>query len=885
MRKIAKAVPRLWCAFSMVVKRVQGGVMEAGAAMRYGALRGAVAFAAVSGAAAIHALAGDAAVAAPVPVVIATPADVAAFDEPAPFVFDGAPLQVHHSFATDREVVLAKRAEITVGPDTLFTLNGTISSQAAPLATPVEKLGAGTLALHGDNQYMSNTILREGVLLLGGAAAAGAAPYTLEQQRGTVLQLAPGAHVVNHIQVLPPRPGDTPLQGLENEAQWRVESGMATLGNNVSVIVPVAKTGEGSLRITHLVQSQSTFRVGEGALVVEGMVAGPVDIEGGARLEGTGAVRGMRVHAGGMLAPGGRHTAATFTSMGNVVFDPGSEFHVNAYPDGSADMLEVHGVAQLDGRVWAEAGAGEWAPEQRYPILSASDGLADTEFESAQTNLAFLKPALEYDANSVYLLLSRNDLSVGDVGDTPDDQEVGEVIDPAPGGAEPGDGPGDPVGPADPAGPGDPIEPGDPRGSSDPEEPGKPKKPKKPKVPREPSVPEEPAVPDPQAPDTPSDSGAESDDDARLVEASDPNPDPPDEPARPHPLRDALLAMTRDEARSALRQLSGSWHASVRSFVLEDSRHVRDAISASGAALASGAIPVSDQPRAWAHTYAATGRRNASDGVAGDRHDSHGVVMGLDAPFGRNWRLGGVLAAQQATLRREAGQARAGIDSAYAGLVAHGRLNSWRVTLGLLRAWHRIDSHRRVSAGPLNDLLGATHTGRSLQAMFELAPALRAAGPYLRHAWVRLRVPAFQESGGAAAHEVQAWAGSMHATTLGWRVRHAFQLGGRPLELEADAGWRHVWGSAGVESTQRFAAYPAAGGNVGERGASISAGTGLATRRFTSQGVPLTRNAAVLSLGLNAEPARDMQVSLRYSGLYGSGTRSHAAWAALRWAF
>lgn len=343
--------------------------------------------------------------------------------------------------------------------------------------------------------------------------------------------------------------------------------------------------------------------------------------------------------------------------------------------------------------------------------------------------------------------------------------------------------------------------------------------------------------------------------------------------------------MTRDEARSALRQLSGSWHASVRSFVLEDSRHVRDAISASGAALASGAIPVSDQPRAWAHTYAATGRRNASDGVAGDRHDSHGVVMGLDAPFGRNWRLGGVLAAQQATLRREAGQARAGIDSAYAGLVAHGRLNSWRVTLGLLRAWHRIDSHRRVSAGPLNDLLGATHTGRSLQAMFELAPALRAAGPYLRHAWVRLRVPAFQESGGAAAHEVQAWAGSMHATTLGWRVRHAFQLGGRPLELEADAGWRHVWGSAGVESTQRFAAYPAAGANAAARGASISAGTGLATRRFTSQGVPLTRNAAVLSLGLNAEPARDMQVSLRYSGLYGSGTRSHAAWAALRWAF
>src|SRR5690606_9774280 len=139
---------------------------------------------------------------------------------------------------------------------------------------------------------------------------------------------------------------------------------------------------EGSLRLTRMVQGDSTLRVAAGALVVDGNVAGQVDIDRGARLEGSGRVSGMHVHSGGMVAPGGRQAAAMLQSWGDVVFDPGSVLHVNAYPDGESDLLAVHGTAKLAGDVWAEAGAGEWAEARRYRILSASEGLAGTTFGS-----------------------------------------------------------------------------------------------------------------------------------------------------------------------------------------------------------------------------------------------------------------------------------------------------------------------------------------------------------------------------------------------------------------------------------------------------------------------------------------------------------------------
>lgn len=708
--------------------------------------------------------------AAPLPdTVIGTPGEAHAFTDAAPFLFSGQSLIVNWGFATDRAIELQSLAPIIVGPAQHFELRGEVSSAATPLTAPLEKRGLGTLLLSAANTYTSNTVLREGTLHVAGDSALGSHIYSLEQHAGTVLKLAPGARVVNFLQLTDRRAGDAPLPGLDGRVEWRVDSGQATLANNMTALVPIRKAGDGGLRLTGVVHGGQTLHVDQGALVLDGTASGLVEVGPGARLEGIGSFAAARIRGGGMLAPGGRLAVGTLASWGDVVFEPGSRYHVDVYPDGRSDQLHLLGRADLAGRVWAEAGSGAWMPEHRYPILIAGAGLNGTAFDGVDANLAFLDPYLEYEPDRVYLVLRRNER---EIGETPEDGDVGDAIDTLP-----------------------------------------------------------------------------------LT-----------------PLKRALLNVTPEQAQAALRSLSGSWHGSVRSFLFEDSRHVRDAVLASGWGLERQDVwERAAKPaglRSWSHAYVAGGDRAAVSGVAGDTHTGRGLILGLDAPVGEGWRLGGLLAAQHARLKRTGEMATASLDSRHVGLTANGRWDGMRVTVGLLHAWHRIESRRQASAGPLRNLLSATYSGRSWQSVLELAPQLRRfkhmeAGPFLRHAWMRLRVSGFQESGGPAAHEVFASNAGMHAVTLGGRLYHAWERGG----VHAEVGWRRVLGERGMASTQRFAGDDAA--------AAVSPA-------FTSYGLPLQRDALALSIGADTAPARHARLSARYAGLLGRDLRSHSAWAELQ---
>lgn len=724
----------------------------------------------------------------PADVVIATPAEALAFSEGDAFVFAGQSLSVHSSFSTDRRIELERLAPVIVGADTHFALNGTVVSGAgAPRSAALEKRGLGTLTLSGENTYGSNTLLREGRLILSGASALGHRLYNLTQHAGTVLQLEAGTRVDNLLQLSAARPGDAALPGLDGYAEWRVDSGLATLGNNVNALIPVRKTGAGLLRLQGVLQGHSDLFIDAGALAVDDIAAARFLVGDGARLEGQGAFFQAHIHRGGMLAPGGRNAVATLSSWGNVVFEPGSVFHVNAYPDGRADSLKVGGTASLDGQVWVEAGEGDWATARRYSILTADGGLNGSQFGSVAANLAFLDPSLEYEPETVYLVLTRNGVGAGDLGETPGDQDAGDAI------------------------------------------------------------------------------------------------DPPEAEGRPlTPLQEAIRGMSVGQVQTLLRQSSGSWHASVRSMLLEDGRHVRHAVLAAGRD-AWGEHAAGDQ-RLWSQAYAATGRRQSVGEVEGDQYRSRGVVLGLDAPAGVHWRPGLVLAAQHMGLDRTGGGASAKADTLHAGISAQGHWSGMRLTTALLRAWHRIDSRRQVSAGALHEWQRSSYVGRSWQAVLELAPQLRSLQawgkrlrhgtlslePYLRHEWAHLNLPAQGETGGLMAHGVEASSSTLNATTLGWRMRYGWQGEGGPSWLEADLGWRRAWGSSQMHSTQHF----------------VAAGrAGAAARSFTSQGQPLTRNALGLALEAGVAVSPKARLALRYSGLYGNGRQEHAAWADFSRAF
>ncbi|MCH8327255.1 MAG: autotransporter outer membrane beta-barrel domain-containing protein, partial [Candidatus Marinimicrobia bacterium] len=64
-----------------------------------------------------------------------------------------------------------------------------------------------------------------------------------------------------------------------------------------------------------------------------------------------------------------------------------------------------------------------------YTILTAAGGLGGTTFASVNSNFAFLTPTLSYDANNVFLNLTRNSTSFGSVSNTPNQSAVANTMD------------------------------------------------------------------------------------------------------------------------------------------------------------------------------------------------------------------------------------------------------------------------------------------------------------------------------------------------------------------------------------------------------------------------------------------------------------------------
>ena len=330
---------------------------------------------------------------------------------------------------------------------------------------------------------------------------------------------------------------------------------------------------------------------------------------------------------------------------------------MNAFRDGRADRIHADGEAQLAGLVQVEAGAGDWASEQDYTILSAAKGLGGTTFDDVTANFAFLTPSLSYAEDAVLLSLLRNDVGAGDVAD-PDDKDVGDIIDPPEDRKPPRrPRPPRPTRPSQPELP--PVEdPGTDRPGNekpviqepDPDEPDAALPHIEEPVPDDPDVDnpiveqpvdeppinedsgnedtstEEPATEEPATEEPITEQPVIEDPVAEAPRPSERDPNPSTSPDRATPLtplQRAIVGMNPEQARDALKQFAGSWHASLRSFLVEDSRYVREAM------LEANAGFVADEPRGWGHAFGATGKRSAEHGIPGDHHHTNGVILGL----------------------------------------------------------------------------------------------------------------------------------------------------------------------------------------------------------------------------------------------------------------
>src|SRR5690606_8816214 len=118
--------------------------------------------------------------------------------------------------------------------------------------------------------------------------------------------------------------------------------------------------------------------------------------------------------SGGTLSPGTNDTPSMIV-MQSLQLQPDATLAINIQADGQADKVQVMESASLAGQVLAQAQDGDWQASTRYTILQADQGLGGTQFDSAGTNLPFLKPELSYDAQHVYLSMVRNETPLDDV--------------------------------------------------------------------------------------------------------------------------------------------------------------------------------------------------------------------------------------------------------------------------------------------------------------------------------------------------------------------------------------------------------------------------------------------------------------------------------------
>lgn len=213
-----------------------------------------------------------------------------------------------------------------------------------------------------------------------------------------------------------------------------------TIGSAFQGFDAFSKIGTGTWTLTGT--DAQNWAVSDGVLIVDGTVgdvavtggmltlnggSGTVTLNGGI-LSGSGAPGGIDVSSGGTLAPG--NSIGTLNVAGNVNFASGSTYEVEVNAAGQSDLVDAGGTATIDaGAIMSVLPeAGTYGEVTQYTVLTAAGGVTGA-FGTVTSAFAFLDPSLSYDANNVYLTLTRNNVGFVDAAATRNQHAVGTALD------------------------------------------------------------------------------------------------------------------------------------------------------------------------------------------------------------------------------------------------------------------------------------------------------------------------------------------------------------------------------------------------------------------------------------------------------------------------
>jgi fibronectin-binding autotransporter adhesin len=267
------------------------------------------------------------------------------------------------------------------------TMAGIISDGTSPGI--LDKSGAGTLVLTGDNTYTGGTTVLAGTLQGNSNSVQGA------------------------------------VDNLSNVVFSQDDDG--AYSGTLSGAGTVDKIGNGTLTLSGNNTDSGLLTIDAGTVAVDGTYAGDVGVMAGATLAGIGTVGSTTVTYGGTISPAGAGAGA-LTINGDLSIRPGGTYLADVSPALAGDLLRVKGAASVAGAtISLVSGNGQFPASGQELLLSASKGINGT-FAIVKSNFAFMDMVLTYDPSDVYLTMQRNGIGLAEIGGTRDEIAVGAAL-------------------------------------------------------------------------------------------------------------------------------------------------------------------------------------------------------------------------------------------------------------------------------------------------------------------------------------------------------------------------------------------------------------------------------------------------------------------------
>lgn len=322
------------------------------------------------------------------------------------------------------------------------------------------------------------------------------------------------------------------------------------------------------------------------------------------------------------------------------------------------------------------------------------------------------------------------------------------------------------------------------------------------------------------------------------------------------------LYTSADEAtfRAGLDSLSGEIHASTAGALIAEQQRLRASIL-SGTGRHDTTLTLGDTIF-WAQGSGSFGSTGGTANTARMTHNNAGTLIGAERHFDDR-RAGVAIGASSSHMEQDGRNSKAASDNihllAYTG--NKGGVGKTQHTVGGSLSLHSIDTRRNVTANSFSGHSTADHSGRTAEAFAEIAHPLAAGGKATLSPYLQGAVTVQQQDGFTETGEAGLTAGTsttrVASTTLGARYDHPFEVGGRrTLHASLSAAWQHLYGDDTPDTTLGFTQAPA--------------------DRFSVQGAPLARDAALFSASLTTSATDNLALAIGYDASLASELTAHA---------